>query len=78
MLEGGDDTRFIQQPLGHEKLETTANYTDVTITQLQLVYDFCHPAGKLPPDPAHQSAKESDNAAAPTDAENAKPLPFCR
>ena len=27
MLEGGADIRFIQQLLGHEKLETTAIYT---------------------------------------------------
>jgi len=49
MLEGGADIRFIQQLLGHEKLETTAIYTEVTITQLQAVHERCHPAGKLYP-----------------------------
>jgi integrase/recombinase XerD len=34
MLEGGADIRYIQQLLGHEKLETTAIYTEVTIRQL--------------------------------------------
>ena len=31
MLEGGADIGYIQQLLGHEKLETTAIYTEVTI-----------------------------------------------
>lgn len=35
MLEGGADIRFIQQLLGHEKLDTTAIYTEVSIRQLQ-------------------------------------------
>jgi integrase/recombinase XerD len=35
MLEGGADIRYIQQLLGHEKLETTAIYTEVSIKQLQ-------------------------------------------
>ncbi len=47
MLEGGADIRFIQQLLGHEKLETTALYTQVTITQLREVYARCHPAAHL-------------------------------
>jgi hypothetical protein len=29
MLEGGADIRYIQQLLGHEKLETTAIYTEL-------------------------------------------------
>lgn len=46
MLEGGADIRYIQQLLGHEKLETTAIYTEVTIRQLIEVHARCHPAGK--------------------------------
>ena len=34
MLENGADIRFIQQLLGHEKLETTQIYTEVSIRQL--------------------------------------------
>jgi integrase/recombinase XerD len=48
MLEGGADIRFIQQQLGHEKLETTAIYTEVTIRQLIEVHTRCHPSGQLP------------------------------
>jgi integrase/recombinase XerD len=48
MLEGGADIRYIQQLLGHEKLETTAIYTEVTIRQLLEVHARCHPAGKRP------------------------------
>ena len=44
LLEGGADIRFIQQLLGHEKLETTAIYTEVSIKQLQEVHRRCHPA----------------------------------
>ena len=44
LLEGGADIRFIQQLLGHEKLETTAIYTRVNIDQLQHVHARCHPA----------------------------------
>lgn len=44
MLEGGADIRYIQQLLGHEKLETTAIYTEVSILQLQAVHARCHPA----------------------------------
>ena len=44
MLENGADIRFIQQLLGHEKLETTQIYTEVSIRQLQEVHARTHPA----------------------------------
>lgn len=46
MLEGGADIRYIQQLLGHAKLETTAIYTHVSIQELQAVHARCHPAEK--------------------------------
>jgi integrase/recombinase XerD len=51
MLEGGADIRYIQQLLGHEKLDTTAIYTEVSIKQLQEVHARCHPAARLPDPP---------------------------
>ena len=50
MLEGGADIRYIQQLLGHEKLETTAIHTEATIFQLQEVHARCHPAARLSPE----------------------------
>lgn len=47
MLENGADIRFIQQMLGHEKLDTTAIYTEVSIKQLQEVHSRCHPSARL-------------------------------
>jgi integrase/recombinase XerD len=47
MLENGADIRFIQQLLGHAKLDTTAIYTEVSIKQLQEVHARCHPSAKL-------------------------------
>ena len=44
MLEGGADIRFIQQLLGHENLETTRIYTEVSIKQLLEVHARTHPA----------------------------------
>jgi integrase/recombinase XerD len=44
MLENGADIRFIQQMLGHAKLETTQIYTHVSIRQLQAVHALTHPA----------------------------------
>jgi len=44
MLENGADIRFIQQLLGHAKLETTQIYTEVSIKALKDVHRRTHPA----------------------------------
>lgn len=44
MLEGGADIRYIQELLGHSKLDTTAIYTQVTIEKLKEIHGKTHPA----------------------------------
>jgi len=44
MLENGADIRYIQQLLGHAKLDTTQIYTQVSIRQLKKVHTLTHPA----------------------------------
>lgn len=47
MLEGGADVRYVQEMLGHVKLETTQIYTQVSIQKLREVYLRTHPAARL-------------------------------
>ena len=63
MLEGGADVRYIQQMLGHSRLETTEVYTHVSIRTLKAVHSATHPAHlQRPPGPEvtpSQSAAQS-------------------
>lgn len=44
MLENGADIRYIQQMLGHESLEMTKIYTQVSIKKLKEIHNATHPA----------------------------------
>jgi len=44
MLEAGADIRFIQAMLGHEDLNTTQIYTQVSLTKLKEIHEATHPA----------------------------------
>lgn len=44
MLEGGADIRFIQEMLGHARVDTTQIYTQVSIRKLKEIHTATHPA----------------------------------
>ena len=44
MLENGADIRYIQELLGHAKLDTTQIYTQVSIKKLKSIHNATHPA----------------------------------
>lgn len=45
LLEGGADLRVVQELLGHENLQTTTLYTQVTLNHLRNVVANAHPYG---------------------------------
>lgn len=57
MLEGGADTRYIQQMLGHAHLTSTQIYTRVSVRKLQEVHRKTHPA-KLRRDEGDTTAED--------------------
>ena len=49
MLDGGADIRYVQEMLGHTKLDTTTIYTQVSIDKLKKIHDATHPGARLKP-----------------------------
>ena len=47
MLERGADTRYIQEMLGHARLDTTQIYTHVSIRKLKQVHTRTHPSARI-------------------------------
>lgn len=60
MLEGGADIRFIQALLGHEKLDTTQIYTQVSLAKLKEVHNATHPAKMKKAKHSHADTHETD------------------
>ncbi len=50
MHRGGADIRYVQEMLGHARMETTQIYTHVHIEALREVHTRCHPHGTLDAD----------------------------
>jgi integrase/recombinase XerD len=50
MHRGGADIRYVQEMLGHARMETTQIYTHVHIEALREIHTRCHPHGQLGPD----------------------------
>jgi integrase/recombinase XerD len=67
MLEHGADIRFIQQMLGHAKLETTQIYTQVSIRKLKEIHTATHPGAKLERHAAQALPLDDDDTAATRD-----------
>lgn len=61
MLENGADIRYIQELLGHERLDTTQIYTHVSIGKLKEIHTATHPAAKL----ARSQERTEDRDATP-------------
>ena len=73
MLEGGADIRFIQQMLGHVKLDTTQIYTQVSIRKLKEIHTLTHPAKLDKPGKPRPEEVEEPQADTPPDAASSSP-----
>jgi integrase/recombinase XerD len=65
MLEGGADIRYVQEMLGHAKLETTRIYTQVAIDKLKQIHTATHPGALIKrPAVAQEPAGDEDQGEA--------------
>jgi integrase/recombinase XerD len=61
MLDGGADIRYVQEMLGHTKLDTTTIYTQVSIDKLKKIHDATHPGARLKPNAQEEDEKGDEN-----------------
>jgi RHS repeat-associated protein len=54
-------TRYVQEMLGHARLETTQIYTHVNIEALRQIHTRCHPHGQLPPEEKTHPPEETSS-----------------
>jgi integrase/recombinase XerD len=69
MLENGADIRYIQVILGHNDLDTTAIYTQVSIHKLKEIHAATHPAKLHRETPSRQCSTTAASVLAALDAE---------
>ena len=72
MHRGGADIRYVQEMLGHARLETTQIYTHVNIEALREIHTRCHPHGKLPEDTFDEKNASSEKTTFLHDQNQAK------
>jgi integrase/recombinase XerD len=73
MLEGGADIRFIQQMLGHVKLDTTQIYAQVSIRKLKEIHTLTHPARLDKPGQEKPEEPQEPQATTPASPDAAPP-----
>jgi integrase/recombinase XerD len=79
MHRGGADIRYVQEMLGHERMETTRIYTHVHIEALREVHTRTHPHGQLTSDrdmygPVAFTPTETPGANEPLETSDAPPV----
>jgi integrase/recombinase XerD len=74
MLQGGADIRYIQEMLGHERLDTTQVYTQVSIRALKAIHNATHPAARLRKKDAPEDITAAILRVRPQDADPVHPL----
>ena len=76
MHRGGADIRYVQEMLGHARLETTQIYTHVNIEALREIHTRCHPHGKLPEDTFDEKNASSEKTTFLHDQNPLMPYPM--
>ncbi|MFU8893806.1 MAG: tyrosine-type recombinase/integrase [Luteolibacter sp.] len=63
MHRGGADIRYVQEMLGHARMETTQIYTHVHIDALREVHTRCHPHGRMAEDQSSEKTSKIEETA---------------